>query len=421
MAMSRSLGGRSLTTRSPIAISPAVISSSPATMRRVVVLPQPEGPTRTMNSLSRIVRLTSLTACTSSYFLFRSLSTTCAMGDLAVPVIFDDGLRDDRRAFTLGAGYYHIAASRIRPRAERVHPVPRGAGPGGPPYPDLTLHGAGEPRHVVLHEERVNEGHGDRAQESPGHELAPEVDVAADQLRDHPDRHRLFLGRGEEDEGVDELVPGQGEREDARGEDAGDGDRKDDPDHGPETGGSVDARALLEFLGDGLEVAHEEPGGEGDEERRIGQDESPRRVAQLEGADDVGERDEQERRRHEIGDEDRSSDSAGEGELEAAQGIAGEQSTKERDGGGETGDEERVPQPVGKRGLGEQVPEVLQRRVHRPERRVVGGAPRAVELGIGSNGRDQHPVEGEEGPDHEEGERNVEVDPLLPPPLDDQG
>src|SRR6266545_5221283 len=82
MAMSRSLGGRSLTTRSPMAISPAVISSSPATMRSVVVLPQPDGPTSTMNSLSRIVRLTSLTACTSSYFLFKSFSTTCAMGDL---------------------------------------------------------------------------------------------------------------------------------------------------------------------------------------------------------------------------------------------------------------------------------------------------------------------------------------------------
>src|SRR5688572_22283844 len=84
MAMSRSLDGRSLTIRSPMTISPEVISSRPATMRSVVVLPQPDGPTRTMNSLSRIVRLTSLTACTSSYFLLSPLSTTCAMSDLAV-------------------------------------------------------------------------------------------------------------------------------------------------------------------------------------------------------------------------------------------------------------------------------------------------------------------------------------------------
>ncbi len=79
MAMSRSFGGRSLTTRSPMEISPEVISSSPATIRSVVVLPHPEGPTSTMNSLSRMVRFTSLTACTSSYFLLRSFNITCAM------------------------------------------------------------------------------------------------------------------------------------------------------------------------------------------------------------------------------------------------------------------------------------------------------------------------------------------------------
>src|ERR1035437_3811118 len=61
MAISRSLGGTSLTTRSPIKISPAEISSRPAIRRRVVDLPQPEGPTSTRNSLSRTSRLTSLT------------------------------------------------------------------------------------------------------------------------------------------------------------------------------------------------------------------------------------------------------------------------------------------------------------------------------------------------------------------------
>ena len=52
MAMSRSFGGRSFTTRSPIEIVPAVISSSPAMDRSAVDLPQPDGPTRTMNSPS---------------------------------------------------------------------------------------------------------------------------------------------------------------------------------------------------------------------------------------------------------------------------------------------------------------------------------------------------------------------------------
>jgi hypothetical protein len=52
MAMSRSLGGRSLTTRSPIEIVPPVISSRPAIIRSAVDFPHPDGPTNTMNSPS---------------------------------------------------------------------------------------------------------------------------------------------------------------------------------------------------------------------------------------------------------------------------------------------------------------------------------------------------------------------------------
>src|SRR5262245_25991055 len=69
------------------------------------------------------------------------------------------------------------------------------------------LHGAGQPGDVVLHEEGVDERDGHRPQEGARHQRAPEEHVAADQLGHHADRHRLLLGRGEEDEGVDELVP----------------------------------------------------------------------------------------------------------------------------------------------------------------------------------------------------------------------
>ncbi len=53
MAMSRSLGGSSFTT--PVADQElaGVIDSRPAIMRRVVLLPQPDGPTSTTNSPSR--------------------------------------------------------------------------------------------------------------------------------------------------------------------------------------------------------------------------------------------------------------------------------------------------------------------------------------------------------------------------------
>ena len=52
IAMSRPCGSTSLTRRPPMRSSPVEMSSRPATMRRAVDLPQPDGPTRTTNSPS---------------------------------------------------------------------------------------------------------------------------------------------------------------------------------------------------------------------------------------------------------------------------------------------------------------------------------------------------------------------------------
>ena len=71
IAMSRSFGSRSLTTLPPIEISPLVTDSNPATIRRAVDLPLPEGPTSTRNSLSTMSRLRSwMTWTPLSYTLF---------------------------------------------------------------------------------------------------------------------------------------------------------------------------------------------------------------------------------------------------------------------------------------------------------------------------------------------------------------
>jgi len=80
MAMSRSLGERVLTTRSPMRMVPLEMSSSPATMRRAVLLPQPEGPTSTRNSPSAISRSRSWTAWNPlSYCLLTLSRMTSAM------------------------------------------------------------------------------------------------------------------------------------------------------------------------------------------------------------------------------------------------------------------------------------------------------------------------------------------------------
>ena len=79
MAMSRSLGARSLTRAPPMRISPSVTSSSPAIMRSSVVLPQPDGPTSTTNSPSSIARSTPCSTGTMPKFLRTLLMSIDAM------------------------------------------------------------------------------------------------------------------------------------------------------------------------------------------------------------------------------------------------------------------------------------------------------------------------------------------------------
>src|SRR3954452_888684 len=72
--MSRSLGATSLTTREPIVIDPPDASSSPATIRSAVDLPEPDGPTSTVNPPSSIERSSPSTARVPSSKTFETSS-----------------------------------------------------------------------------------------------------------------------------------------------------------------------------------------------------------------------------------------------------------------------------------------------------------------------------------------------------------
>src|SRR5947207_1879673 len=77
--MRRSRGVASLTTTPPIRISPEVGSSSPAIIRKRVVLPEPDGPSSTRNSPSRLSRFTPTTASSFAFlnrFVSALVSTT---------------------------------------------------------------------------------------------------------------------------------------------------------------------------------------------------------------------------------------------------------------------------------------------------------------------------------------------------------
>ena len=62
MPVLRCQGGSRVTSLPPSVTWPALGSMKPATMRRVVVLPQPEGPSSTRNSPSAMPSETSRTA-----------------------------------------------------------------------------------------------------------------------------------------------------------------------------------------------------------------------------------------------------------------------------------------------------------------------------------------------------------------------
>src|SRR3954454_23961862 len=88
--MSRSLGAMSLTTRSAIRISPDDVSSSPATIRSAVDLPEPDGPTSTVKPPSGMSRSSSSTAFVPSGKTFETpenpmLAISAPRDEVAVP------------------------------------------------------------------------------------------------------------------------------------------------------------------------------------------------------------------------------------------------------------------------------------------------------------------------------------------------
>src|SRR6185295_14519121 len=80
----------------------------------------------------------------------------------------------------------------------------------------------GETGDIVVEEEDVHDHDRDARQQRPRHERAPEVDVAADQVRGDTDHGRLVRRLRDEGERVGELVPAEREAEEHGADDPGD-------------------------------------------------------------------------------------------------------------------------------------------------------------------------------------------------------
>src|SRR6185369_5237377 len=77
--MSRCAARLKVTSSPPSRISPAVGSSSPAIMRKVVVLPQPDGPSMTKKAPSATLKLEPLTAVKAPKVFCRLVTVISAM------------------------------------------------------------------------------------------------------------------------------------------------------------------------------------------------------------------------------------------------------------------------------------------------------------------------------------------------------
>src|SRR4051812_10504216 len=124
MAMLRSLGSTSLTTRPSISSLPSVIVSSPATIRSKVDLPQPDGPSSTRNSPSATRQSMPWITCMSPYdfltpAMFTSATLFLRLDEAAHELPLHHNNDDDRRDHRQHRRAHHPAP--VGRAVEHVH------------------------------------------------------------------------------------------------------------------------------------------------------------------------------------------------------------------------------------------------------------------------------------------------------------
>src|SRR3954453_15503110 len=227
MAMSRSRGRTLLTSRSPMRIAPPSSGSSPASMRRAVDLPEPDGPTSTRSSPSPMSRSSLSTAGIDVPSYVR------VAGSYRTDVIDDSSLDRTHRQAT-----------------------------------DHSL--LGDP---------AGEHHGNAREHRRRRQLGQEGPARAD-VRGDPDGHRRAVD-GVELDRVEELVPREDDAQQPGRRDAGGGQRQDDRGQLPAEAGAVDLRGLDQLARDLLEERPQHPYGEGEVDARVQDDQHQPAVEQV--------------------------------------------------------------------------------------------------------------------------------------------
>src|SRR5215204_2813786 len=260
-------------------------------------------------------------------------------------------------------------------------------------------------------EQRKRDGRDQRRR----HQRLPEEDIPPDQVVRDARGHRSLLGGRDERERVDELVHAQREGEDDCRQDPGERDRKDDQEERLQSRRSVDQRRVLELLRDGLEEAHQEPRRKGHREGRVDEDQRPEGVLEVELRDQPRKREEEQRRRDQIDEEDGDACALTPSAGQPCERVARRQRQEERNAHDHSADEQRVQQPRGIVRLPKEERDVLGRRVV-PEVPVeaaldvvveVRGVLHVREVEVRLEHRHEREVEGEREHDRERHDHRV--------------
>src|SRR5487761_792087 len=236
-----------------------------------------------------------------------------------------------------------------------------------PPFRALAECAAREAGDETVEERVVDEGERNARDQDRGHDPRPVVEVAANEIRRHADRQRPVGRAGDERDRVHELVDDERERED---------DDSEDP---------------------------------GDRDRRVDDDQRPQAVAEVQVLrDDARQREEEQRWRHEIREEDPDAEPSPDAAGEPRECIARGHRDRERDQHDHQADEARVAQPAQVVGVVEEVAVVRKRRAEAPHLR------RVVHLRLVLERSDAHPHEREREHDREGDDDSVR-ERLLPP------
>ncbi len=271
----------------------------------------------------------------------------------------------------------------------------------------LFLHRTGHGGDVVLDEEGVEHDQWQRSDQRACHQRSPTIDVAIDELVHDRDRNGLVLGRGDEGECVDELVPAQREAEDESRDQPGHCERQHDPGEDLPATRAVDQGAFLQLEGDGLEIAHQQPGRERDQDGGIGENERERCVEKPVLEDHGRERDEQDRGRHQVGEKYRAADPLRAAIAQPHDSVSGEHARRQRQDRRCHRHQHRIPQPERIVRLEQEPVDVLEGRRPGPERIV---AVEVEQLLVRFDGGERHPIEREQQHDQDHTERQIERD-----------